>query len=109
MQARCRVGCLGIVPASIAGSQLGASVSCLTWRIVSSEKRDEYSVIIDSILAKSDLNTVSEKRIRKGLQDVIGYDLTPQKVRITRSYCLRSISSLRDTREGFVADNVFAG
>ncbi|KAJ5892252.1 uncharacterized protein N7473_008480 [Penicillium subrubescens] len=49
---------------------------------LSSEKRDEYSVIIDSILAKSDLNTVSEKRIRKGLQDVIGHDLTPQKAEV---------------------------
>ncbi|KAJ5493443.1 hypothetical protein N7539_002189 [Penicillium diatomitis] len=49
---------------------------------LSSEKRDEYSRIIDSILAKSDLNTISEKRIRKGLQEVIGYDLTPQKAEI---------------------------
>ncbi|KAJ5676053.1 hypothetical protein N7462_008950 [Penicillium macrosclerotiorum] len=49
---------------------------------LSSEKRNEYTEIIDSILAKSDLNTISEKRIRKGLQDVIGYDLTPQKAAV---------------------------
>lgn len=40
-----------------------------------------YIPIIDSILAKSDLQTISEKRIRKGLQEAVGYDLTPQKVR----------------------------
>ncbi|KAJ5820435.1 hypothetical protein N7474_006026 [Penicillium riverlandense] len=49
---------------------------------LSSDKRARYTEIIDSILAKSDLNTISEKRIRKGLQDVIGYDLTPQKTEI---------------------------
>jgi upstream activation factor subunit UAF30 len=42
--------------------------------------RDEYTSIIDDILAKSDLTTISEKRIRKGLQDTVGHDLTPQKV-----------------------------
>ncbi|KAJ5887611.1 hypothetical protein N7495_007652, partial [Penicillium taxi] len=48
----------------------------------SPELRDQYTETIDSILAKSDLNTISEKRIRKGLQDVVGYDLTPQKAAI---------------------------
>ncbi|PWY86919.1 SWIB-domain-containing protein [Aspergillus heteromorphus CBS 117.55] len=46
---------------------------------LSPDARDKYVPIIDSILAKSDLNTISEKRIRKGLQDEVGYDLTPQK------------------------------
>ncbi|KAL1956136.1 hypothetical protein VTO42DRAFT_7571 [Malbranchea cinnamomea] len=41
--------------------------------------RDRYIQIIDDILSKSDLNTVSEKRIRRGLQDAIGQDLTHQK------------------------------
>ncbi|KAJ5705327.1 hypothetical protein N7536_001016 [Penicillium majusculum] len=41
--------------------------------------RDKYIGIIDDILAKSDLTTISEKRIRKGLQDAVGYDLTPMK------------------------------
>ncbi|KAL3461141.1 SWIB/MDM2 domain-containing protein [Aspergillus heterothallicus] len=43
---------------------------------------DEYTPIIDSILSKSDLNTISEKRIRKGLQEALGYDLTPQKAAV---------------------------
>jgi upstream activation factor subunit UAF30 len=42
--------------------------------------RDKYTEIIDTILAESDLNTISEKRIRKGLQEAVGYDLTLQKV-----------------------------
>ncbi|KNG87042.1 putative C2H2 finger domain protein, partial [Aspergillus nomiae NRRL 13137] len=46
---------------------------------LSPEARDQYVPIIDSILAKSDLNTISEKRIRKGLQEEVGYDLTPHK------------------------------
>jgi hypothetical protein len=49
--------------------------------IVSPDVEARYTEVIDSILAKSDLNTISEKRIRKGLQEVVGYDLTPQKVR----------------------------
>lgn len=48
--------------------------------IVSPEARDQYIPIIDSILAKSDLTTISSKTIRNGLQDEIGYDLTPHKV-----------------------------
>lgn len=49
--------------------------------------RDKYIGIIDDILAKSDLTTISEKRIRKGLQDAVGYDLTPMKVsRVTKIY-----------------------
>lgn len=47
---------------------------------MTSDVRDKYVDIIDDILAKSDLTTISEKRIRKGLQDAIGYDLTSQKV-----------------------------
>ncbi|KAL4907407.1 hypothetical protein BDW74DRAFT_123967 [Aspergillus multicolor] len=49
---------------------------------LSPSAREEYIPIIDSILSASDLNTISEKRIRKGLQDEIGYDLTPQKAAI---------------------------
>lgn len=47
---------------------------------VSPEERESYTKIIDSILAESDLQTVSEKRIRRGLQDAVGRDLTEQKV-----------------------------
>ena len=44
------------------------------------EQQASYSAIIDDILSKSDLNTISAKRIRKELQDQVDYDLTPQKV-----------------------------
>ncbi|KAL8778423.1 MAG: hypothetical protein Q9213_007423 [Squamulea squamosa] len=39
----------------------------------------EYVKIIDTILASSDLNTISEKRIRKGLQQAVDHDIAPQK------------------------------
>lgn len=44
------------------------------------EVEASYSAIIDSILASSDLNTISAKRIRKGLQERIEYDISHQKV-----------------------------
>ena len=47
---------------------------------VSSDETTRFVPIIDSILVSCDLNTISEKRIRKGLQAVIEHDLTPQKV-----------------------------
>ncbi|EME39146.1 hypothetical protein DOTSEDRAFT_28327 [Dothistroma septosporum NZE10] len=43
-----------------------------------------YSAIIDEILATSDLNTISAKRIRKGLQEKVDYDLSEQKDAITK-------------------------
>ncbi|MCJ1330561.1 hypothetical protein MMC10_007246 [Thelotrema lepadinum] len=43
------------------------------------EVRASYVVIIDRILAESDLNTISSKRIREGLQKEVPYDITPQK------------------------------
>ncbi|KAL8693532.1 MAG: hypothetical protein Q9218_001657 [Villophora microphyllina] len=46
---------------------------------VSPEVEASYVKIIDTILASSDLNTISEKRIRKGLQQAVDYDITPQK------------------------------
>ncbi|KAJ5104171.1 hypothetical protein N7532_004700 [Penicillium argentinense] len=49
---------------------------------LSPELRGKYTEIIDRILSNSDLNTISEKRIRKGLQDAVGYDLTAQKASI---------------------------
>lgn len=48
--------------------------------IVPPEVKASYATIIDSILAASDLETISEKRIRKGLQQAVEYDITPQKV-----------------------------
>ncbi|KAI4121380.1 MAG: hypothetical protein LQ338_006393 [Usnochroma carphineum] len=46
---------------------------------LSAEVEAKYTKIIDVILASSDLNTISEKRIRKGLQQAVNDDLTPQK------------------------------
>ena len=48
---------------------------------VTLEEEASFVTIIDSILAASDLNTISEKRIRKELQAAINRDLTSQKVR----------------------------
>ncbi|KAF2242728.1 SWIB/MDM2 domain-containing protein [Trematosphaeria pertusa] len=47
------------------------------------EVEASYSAIIDSILASSDLNTISAKRIRKGLQERIEYDISHQKQAVT--------------------------
>jgi hypothetical protein len=44
------------------------------------EVEASYSAIIDGILARSDLNTISAKRIRKGLQEQVEYDISGQKV-----------------------------
>ena len=48
--------------------------------LVTPETEASFTTIVDSILAASDLNTVSEKRIRKGLQATVSYDITPLKV-----------------------------
>lgn len=65
--------------------------------IVSPDVEARYTEVIDLILAKSDLNTISEKRIRKGLQEVVGYDLTPQKVRnAVLDSCRKSFLSISD-------------
>ena len=47
---------------------------------MSPDAEASYIPIIDSILAASNLETISEKRIRKGLQAALDYDITPQKV-----------------------------
>ncbi|KAK3053107.1 hypothetical protein LTR09_005733 [Extremus antarcticus] len=47
------------------------------------EQEAAYCAIIDDILANSDLTTVSAKRIRKGLQEKVDYDITAQKDAIT--------------------------
>jgi upstream activation factor subunit UAF30 len=44
------------------------------------EVEASYSAIIDGILESSDLNTISAKAIRKGLQSKVDYDLSAQKV-----------------------------
>lgn len=52
--------------------------------------RASYIVIIDSILEKSDLQTVTSKRIREGLQKAVDYDIAPQKVRCFDVYSIQS-------------------
>ncbi|KAI9843207.1 MAG: hypothetical protein M1837_006569 [Sclerophora amabilis] len=46
------------------------------------EVEASYAAIIDSILAESDIKTISINRVRKGLQAQIQYDITPQKALI---------------------------
>ncbi|KAF2752824.1 SWIB-domain-containing protein [Pseudovirgaria hyperparasitica] len=43
------------------------------------EAQASYATIIDSILKGADLNTISAKRIRKGLQAQLEYDISDQK------------------------------
>jgi len=52
----------------------------LTQATVPPEVRANYIATIDSILAVSNIEEVSEKRIRRGIQDSVQYDITPQKV-----------------------------
>lgn len=47
---------------------------------VSEEQRASFTKVIDSILAASDINTISSKRIRQGLQATVNYDLNDYKV-----------------------------
>jgi DEK C terminal domain len=47
---------------------------------VSPEQRASFTKVIDSILASSDINTISSKRIRQGLQETVEYDLNDYKV-----------------------------
>lgn len=49
---------------------------------VTSEERNRYTAIIDGILETADLETISRKKIRQGLEaELGGKDLTDQKVR----------------------------
>jgi hypothetical protein len=56
-------------------------MDCATYSSsVTPEQRTQYTAIIDSILRESDLNTISEKKIRKALSEKLGYDVSHQKV-----------------------------
>lgn len=48
--------------------------------LVPPEVEATFIKTIDAILAASDLDTISEKSIRRGLQESVQYDITPQKV-----------------------------
>lgn len=50
--------------------------------IVTTEEEARYTEVIDGILATADLETVTRKKIRMGLETAIGgKDLSDQKVR----------------------------
>lgn len=51
---------------------------------ISPENEASYARIIDSILAASDLTTISAKRIRRGLQTALDHDIDPYKVSVWR-------------------------
>lgn len=52
----------------------------LIYDIVPAAQRASYSAIIDDILSTADLDSISAKAIRKGLQAKVDYDLSEQKV-----------------------------
>jgi hypothetical protein len=47
---------------------------------VTSSEEVEFTRIIDGLLAVADLNTVTRKKIREGLESALGRDLSSQKV-----------------------------
>lgn len=49
------------------------------------DERATYTRIIDDILASADLETVTRKKIRQGLEEAVGKDLSDQKVRAWRT------------------------
>ena len=53
----------------------------LTATLVTTEEKLQYTAIIDAILATADLETISRKKIRQGLETSLGgKDLSEQKV-----------------------------
>lgn len=53
---------------------------------VSDEERKRYTASIDAILATADLETISRKKIRQGLEAAEGRDLDDQKVRLSLNF-----------------------
>jgi upstream activation factor subunit UAF30 len=47
---------------------------------VTAEEKSSYTRIIDGILSAADLQTVTRKKIRQGLEAAIDKDLSAQKV-----------------------------
>lgn len=48
---------------------------------MTSKEREQYTAIIDAILATADLETITRKKIRQGLEKSLGgADLSEQKV-----------------------------
>ena len=52
-----------------------------TYCTVSAEDKAEYTRIIDGILASADLQTVTRKKVRQGLEATLARDLSEHKVR----------------------------
>jgi hypothetical protein len=52
-------------------------------------EKAQYSAIIDSILACSDLNTVTPKQIRRGLQEKVDVDISDKKACHTSAVLLQ--------------------
>ena len=76
---------------------MGAARSMLTTETaVPAEQRASYAAIIDEILATADLETISAKRIRIGLQERVDYDLGSQKVLLIDE----TLETTTDTRQG---------
>ncbi|KAF1996146.1 SWIB-domain-containing protein [Amniculicola lignicola CBS 123094] len=63
------------------------------------EQAASYAAIIDNILAASDLNTISAKRIRKGLQEQLDYDISAQKDAVT-SLIMARFDKFNNERNG---------
>lgn len=76
---------------------MGAARSMLTTETaVPAEQRASYAAIIDEILATADMETISAKRIRNGLQERVDYDLAPQKVVLMDE----TLGTVTDARQG---------
>lgn len=61
-------------------SQVAALCVSANVILVSDEERKRYTGHIDAILATADLETISRKKIRQGLEVAEGRDLDGQKV-----------------------------
>jgi hypothetical protein len=46
---------------------------------LSKELRSQYAIHIDKILSESDLKTISNKKVRNKLQEIVGQDLSEKK------------------------------
>ncbi|EMC91512.1 hypothetical protein BAUCODRAFT_127412 [Baudoinia panamericana UAMH 10762] len=66
-------------------------------------QRASYSAIIDDILSASDLDTISAKAIRKGLQAKVDYDLSQQKDSITE-LIMERFNKVQREREAGASD-----
>lgn len=58
---------------------------------VTQEQRNRYITLIDELLKKGDLSTITPKQIRKAMQEELGYDISEQKV----NFCTSKLHSHR--------------